>query len=41
MKLLRTIIGKTKLDRKRSQQIKESCSIEWMKELGEENGTNM
>ena len=49
MKLLRKIIGKTKIDRIRSLQIRESCGIQplmsgWKEEEEEEeeeNGTNM
>ena len=44
MKAVRKTVGKTKIDRIRSQQIRESCGIqpidEWWKEE-EENGTNM
>ena len=45
MKVLRKIVGKTKIDRIRSQQIRESCGIyqsiiEWV-EREEENGTNV
>ena len=39
MKVLRKIIGKTKIDKIRSQQIRESCGIqpinEWMKRRSE------
>ena len=46
MKILRKIVGKTKIDRIRSQQIRESCCIQpvngWKEEEEEEeNGANM
>ena len=42
MKELRKIIGKTKIDRIRSQQIRKSCGIQPINEWKEEEkGTNM
>jgi hypothetical protein len=45
MKVLKKIADKTKIDRIRSQQIRESCGIHLLmsgwKEEEEENGTNM
>ena len=43
MKVIRKIVGKTKIDRIRSQQIRESCGIQPINDgwKEEENGTYM